>query len=201
MRGRTRRGSERRRRAGLTLIEAGILVCVVGIVLAVFVPTFVRELRTSKVSEAASELGRMHDATAAYYAARHGHRGSMTRCLPPAAGPTPATGSTTPVEVDFLAAPAANTDDDAADATDPPADGSTTWRALAFTPQRPIRFRYTFISAAAGCDLEGQHLVTFRAEGDLDGDGKHSIFERMAGQNAQGDLAPIGILHAADSME
>ena len=185
-------GSLRRhlRRQGLTLVEVALLICVCGVLLAVFVPTFVRHLRTSKVSEASEQLERMHEATSAYFAAVHdvdGHR--RTACLPAAAGPAPESPSADPVDFDFQA-------------DDTP--GAETWSALGFAVEQPIRYRYEFLPAQPGCGLEaldGTPLVTLRAEGDLDDDGKRSLFERQADVNEDGELVPVGILYMLDRTE
>ena len=163
------------------------MVCLIGVVLAVFVPTFVGEIRTSKVSEASEELASLHGASAAYFAASHG--GGRRQCLPDAAGPAPAEPSTDPVDVNFQA-------DDV--------PGSAIWKALDWQPARPIRYRYTFVPAASGCGLsaaEDGPLLTLRAEGDLDGDGKRSLFEREATVDSAGDLVPIGVLYMLDRVE
>jgi hypothetical protein len=156
----------------------------------VFVPTFVGHMRTSKVSEASEELAALHDAAAAYYAARHDTQaGRKNRCLPPAAGPAPAEPSVDAVAYAF-------------DADDTP--GAATWRALGFQPDRPIRYRYTFVPAASGCGLDAPEdgpLLTLRAEGDLDGDGKRSLFEREATVADDGTLVPIGVLYMLDRVE
>ena len=152
----------RRARLGLTLVEIAVLISLGGILLAVGIPTFVRAMHTSKMSEAPDELRRIYDATAAYHA-RPPH------CLPEAAGPTPAKPSQRPIEVLFA---------------DPKAPGSATWQALGFEPSRPIRYRYTLAVPTPGCqqmrDSRGQFVVSIRAEGDLDGDGVLSLFERDA---------------------
>jgi len=180
----------RRARAGLTLIEAALVVCVVGVVLAVFVPTFIRHMRTSKVSEASTQLQRLHDAAAAYFVAVHSTEGGspVTRCLPPAAGPAPAEPTPDATEYDFSAEDA---------------PGHATWEALGFEADRPIRFRYSFVPRESGCGLEGgaEPLVTLRAEGDLDDDGKRSLFERQADVADDGTLEPVGILYMLDRTE
>lgn len=170
-----------RAREGITIIEVAIVICVAGVLLAVAVPTFLRELRVSKIAEAPSELARLHARSAAYWVARRdGGDRTLTQCLPSPAGPTPAVPSLEPAEVAF---------DDA------------TWRALDYTPERPVRYRYTFVPAGAGCGFEGRDLVTLRAEGDLDGDGKYSIFERVAGADERGVFVPSGILYTFDRTE
>jgi len=62
--------SRRRKLEGLTLVEAAAVVCVVGIVLAVFIPSFLRELRTSKTSEATEHLELLYQRSTKYAAER-----------------------------------------------------------------------------------------------------------------------------------
>jgi type II secretory pathway pseudopilin PulG len=159
---RKRRAGARRANGGLTLVEVAVLISIGGILLAVGIPTFVRALHTSKMSEAPEELSRIFAATAAYYA-------KPPHCLPESAGPTPAKPSRQPVSVRFA---------------DPEAPGSATWQALGFEPSRPIRYRYTLDVPSPGCqqmrDSRDQFVVSVRAEGDLDGDGVLSLFERNA---------------------
>ncbi len=165
---------------GLSLIEVGLLLCLLGVVLAVAVPTFGRHVRTSKVSEAAEQLDKLHRATASYFNAAWGpERG----CLPPQAGPTPSLPTQNPAVVDF---------------TEPAADGYQSWTALGFQPSVPIRFRYSYLPHSHGCGLtapESNPLVVLRAEGDLDGDGVFSLFERTAQPTEEAGLMPIGVLH------
>ncbi|HEY8431047.1 MAG TPA: hypothetical protein VIL20_21860 [Sandaracinaceae bacterium] len=181
----------RRRLQGLSSWEIAAIICVVGSVLAVFVPAFLRELRTSKTSEATEHLELLYQRSAAYFVARHPREDgpARTRCLPATAGPTPRVPTGEPREVDFWA-------DDAL--------GSATWRALDFQPPIPVRYSYTYEPTASGCDLrspEGTYLLTIRAEGDLDGDGERSIFERRARANDDGELEPSDILYVRDRVE
>ncbi|MBX3250263.1 MAG: hypothetical protein KF901_24005 [Myxococcales bacterium] len=174
------------RTAGLSLVEAAAVVSAVGVLLAILVPTFVRELRTSKVEEASSQLEELHARAAAYFQARHeGGR----RCLPAPAGPAPAEASVEPVEVDF------------ADESTP---GHATWEALGFAPSRPIRYRYELIPFREGCEIAispGDPLFVLRATGDLDGDGRRSVFERVATVSDDGAVIPHGALYVRDRME
>jgi hypothetical protein len=155
----------------LTLVEAALLVSVLGVVLAAGIPAFVRGLRTSKTSEAPEELARMFAAVRAYYAApQPTATGPRVHCLPDAAGPTPELPSPDPVEVAF-------------DAPEEP--GAATWHALNYTPEGAIRYRYSLLPVRAGCsatpaDARDPVVLRLRAEGDLDGDGVMSRFERTA---------------------
>jgi type II secretory pathway pseudopilin PulG len=154
------------------LIEVALLLCLIGIVLAVFVPTFLRRVRTNKITEASELLQEMSDRTAAYYATSWGT--GKRYCLPPNAGPTPAEPTVESTDVDFFAVEHA---------------GHTTWEALGFQPDHPVRYSYSYTPSRDGCDLIGSgdpESVSFRAEGDLDGDGVRSTFERRATLESDG---------------
>jgi hypothetical protein len=122
----------------------------------------------------------MSKRTAAYYATAW--EDDRVQCLPPGAGPTPAAPGVDPVEVDFSSEEAV---------------GRDTWVALGFQPERPIRYRYQYAPDRDGCDLgrsEPATSITFRAEGDLDGDGVLSTFEREATIGRNG-FEPAAALH------
>ena len=174
-------------RSGLTLVEAAVLVCLLGVLLSVGVPAFVRGLRTSKTAEAPEELERMFAAVAAYYdTPQPTPSGQRLRCLPDPAGPTPRRPSPDPVEARFSA---------------PEAPGSATWRALGYAPARAIRYSYSLLPAYPGCGLPPAQarnavVLTLRAEGDLDGDGVFSRFERNAVvRDGQLVLEPVLSVH------
>ncbi len=179
-----------RRREGVTLLQAAAATSIIGCLLAAFVPAFVDHLRLSKASEAARELDRMHLATAAYFAAPHASETeTLHRCLPSAAGPYPTEPTQDARTLDF-------------EGEDLSRAGFT---AIGFAIDEPVRFSYTLQPTVSGCDLhspEGTYLVTYRAEGDLDGDGERSLFERrdraLEGEDL---LEPVGILYVRDRTE
>jgi type II secretory pathway pseudopilin PulG len=185
----------RARTRGLTLVETSVLLCILGVFLAVSIPTFVRTLRTSKISEASEQLAHIYRATAAYYATpQPTEQGKRLRCLPEPAGPAPAQVSPEPVLVDFGA---------------PETPGHATWRAIGFQPGVPVRYRYSLLPAASGCGVSAPddetgrgdgRLLTLRAEGDLDGDGQLSTFERSA-RAGEGELIPDPLLFTHDRVE
>ncbi|MFW6067478.1 MAG: pilus assembly FimT family protein [Myxococcota bacterium] len=181
----------RSRTEGLTFVEVALLIAVVGSLLAVFVPTFVAHLRSSKTAEAAEQLARLHEHAAAYFLRAHPQDSGIMgwQCLPEAAGPAPAEPSEDPVPVDF---------------TDPEMPGHATWQALGWQPEERLRYRYTFAPEQAGCGLrapDGEPVLTLRAEGDLDGDGTLSTFERLATVSKHGELIPAGVLFVRNRME
>lgn len=179
------------RPAGLTLVETALLISLLGAFLAAFLPTFVRELRTSKIAEASEQLQRLHLATAAYWSSAQKLPDGRTarHCLPPAAGPTPSELSPYAYVEDF---------------TDPEVSGHETWKALGFAPSRPLRFRYTFLPSATGCGVRpvgDGPLVVYRAEADLDGDGDISVFELAASPDEDDHLVLTGILEVESRSE
>ena len=67
----------------------------------------------------------------------------------------------------------------------------------------PIRYRYTLLPVVTGCGKARElpaPAVTFRAEGDLDGDGVLSRFERTA-VHQDGVLAPGQVVVVRDRVE
>lgn len=155
-----------RSRPSLSLVEGALLLSLIAVVLAIFVPTFLRRIRTNKISEAAELLGEMSHRTHAYYDTAWPTLES--HCVPPEAGPTPSAPTEEPQTVDFFSDAAA---------------GHPTWEAIEFQPDRPIRFTYRYLPTQHGCGIRGAEeevSLLFRAEGDLDGDGVRSTFERRA---------------------
>lgn len=184
------RATTRRRRSGFTLVEAAVLVCVVGVVLAVAIPAFFRAFRSSRTAEASEMLTVLARSTEAYYAKRWRRVGQrrVSRCLPAAAGPTPAAPSPERVEIEFAAASV---------------PGHETWEALGFEPRGGTRFSYRYEPVASGCDVApqpNQHLYRVRAIGDLDGDGELSTFERRA-RIRDGQVEGAGSLWVRDGVE
>jgi len=174
----------------VTLLQAAVTTSILGCLLAAFVPAFLRELRLSKVAEAARELEHMHVAAAAYFAAPHVvETETLERCLPVASGPFPTEPTVDARVLDF-------------EGEDLSRAGFT---AIGFAITDPVRFSYTMTPTVSGCDLhspEGTYLVTYRAEGDLDGDGERSLFERRdRAVEGEDRLEPVGILYVRDRTE
>lgn len=173
----------------MSLLETAFAVSIVGSLLAVLIPTFVRRVSLSKTSEATRVLAELHHRTAAYFDGVHAEGGVARRwCLPAEAGPTPRFPSRDRVTFDFQA-------------EDVP--GHETWTALGFQPG-PIRFRYSLVPEAEGCGIRRPPhapVVTFTAEGDLDVDGQLSTYERAASVDAEGRLVPEGALRVQSPVE
>ncbi len=173
----------------MSLLEVAFTIAIVGSLLAVLVPAFMRSLVTSKTSEAVQTLAELHARSAAYFDQAHAVDGVSRRwCLPEEAGPTPRFPSADRVRFDFQAE------------TVP---GHETWKVLGFQPG-PIRFRYSFVPEGTGCGLRrAAHapVLTLVAEGDLDQDGTLSSYERSASVDIEGRLVPEGALRVQAGIE
>ncbi|MBV9949144.1 MAG: hypothetical protein JOZ69_20010 [Myxococcales bacterium] len=159
----------------VAVVELAVGFSLVGSLLAVAVPTFVREVHASRLVEPADGLKRLGASAVAY--------GQAHRDLSPAPGAQATAGAA------FFPASAALTPSQPPRGkceVDPPGtwDGPT-WTALAFRPAPPDVphcFAFAFDSAAS------PGLATFRAHAhaDLDGDGIPSTFE-VTGRAVSGD--------------
>jgi hypothetical protein len=142
------------------------------------------------VAEANQQLKALYRAGTLYYNRAFPHpKKTKFRCLPKPAGPAPAKSSPEPVEVDFFA-----------DST----PGAESWRALGFNPSEPLRYRYSFFTEMAGCELDpvsGTPLFRVIAEGDLDSDGQFSLFERSAVLDKNGQVIPGPLLTVENRVE
>ncbi|MGD0676838.1 MAG: hypothetical protein ABSC94_15605 [Polyangiaceae bacterium] len=156
-------GRSRSRARRLSALEIAVAFALGGTLLAVGVPTFAREVHSSRFAEPVDGLKRMASAAVAYAQAE-----PVAQAFPPSAPLTP------------LAPPRGVCEVDPAGLWDRP-----TWRALGFRPVpegEPHCFSFQFDSSLAA------PRSTFRAQahGDLDGDGITSTFE-MTGQVVEGD--------------
>jgi len=177
---------DRALRRGITLIEVALVLSLTGILLAAFLPTFARHVKTSKVAEATELLAALQRRVAAYYSAeRTVGAARVHACLPEGAGPYPPEPSSEPVLVDF--------------ATDP--HGAASWRALGQSSPTMLRYSYELAVPEPGCGQRAARpAITLRARGDLDGDGTQSLLERMAVPGPD-DLVPTGPLRILSRTE
>ena len=135
----------------LSSVQLAILFAVMGSVLAVFVPSFLRNLHASRLAEpldGLSHLATWASVQAAGFPTEMAYPGTVAR---------------TPFQV-----PAGQAKRDP--------DGTwahPTWKLLAFEKAEPHYYAFGFESL---CSPTGSHFVA-RAFGDLDGDGEFSHFE------------------------
>jgi len=148
--------------ASLNIVQAAGLFCAVGVALASFLPTFIRDLHASRLTEAMDSVNAISKSAIAY---------SEGRDL---AGSFPSPAPLTPAEV-----PRGVVVTDTPGTWDHP-----TWKALSFDMQVPHRFSYSFDVSVDPARIS----FSAQAHGDLNGDGLTSTFEvrgeRRPGQSA-----------------
>ena len=159
---------ERRVRArGLTVIEAAMLFAIVGSLLAIAVPAFVREFHASRFVEPVEGLRQIGEGALAYASEKHDV-------------PFPASAPLTPPTI-----PRGTREADPPGVWDHP-----TWTALHFraAPEGvPHAFAFGFDSQGSATD---RATFVAHAHADLDGDGVRSTFE-IRGHAAPSEAAAL----------
>jgi hypothetical protein len=147
----------------LNVIQAASIVCAIGVALSSFLPTFIRDLHASRLTEAIDNVSAISKSAIAY---------SEGRDL---AGSFPAPAPLTPAEV-----PRGVVVTDPQGTWDHPS-----WKALSFEVLVPHRFSYSFDVTVDPARIS----FSAQAHGDLNGDGLTSTFEvrgeRRPGQSAE----------------
>jgi len=153
----------RSRARRFTPIELAISFALIGSLLAIAVPAFVREVHASKLVEPIDGLQRIGASAIAYARPQ-----PVARAFPPGAPLTPP------------APPRGRCEPDAPEAWDHP-----TWRALDFRPV-PAGLAHCFAFAFDSSLAPARSTFRAQAHGDLDGDGITSTFQ-ISGQVTDGD--------------
>ena len=158
----------------LTPVELAVAVSLAGTVAATMIPTFLRNVHASRLSEPVDGLKRLA-----------AHATLRAAGLPPE--------SAYPDSAPFTPAvtPRAEL------AQDPPGTwDAPTWRALDFGFDAPHAYSFSFESTNA----EGRSTFTARARGDLDGDGVTSSFA-ISGSVERGAEPKLGQLEINREVE
>lgn len=142
--------------------------CCIGLASAVAIPQYVAYVSRSKTTEAESHLRSLYMAAESYYAREHvaPDGTALTNCTVASAmtpnAPGPERSVLDQVPVSFGALDASFVD--------------------------PVYYQYEIVSVGGCGHPPNSDLYSFRAHGDLDGDGTQSLFEISAGSNGQNVL-------------
>ena len=145
--------------AGFTLVELMIVVVILGILAAVAIPAFSRYIKRSKTAEASGNIAKIYQGQVTYYqqssetATATGFVNAST--VTPAGAPL-ATGAKVSANVGAWT-------------------NSVEWTAIGFSLDGPHYYGYSCLG-----DTGSTASFSARANGDIDGDGSQSTFERSA---------------------
>lgn len=150
-------------KAGFTLIELMVAVAIIGILASVAVPSFMRNARRAKLTEATVQLNRIFIASRSYILELHGaagQAGNLPAQFPNSEPNTPAAACCT--FAGNKCPPSAT------DWTTP------TWQALMFEVQDPHYYQYAYLSTGDAAPGPGSNFMA-EAFGDLNCDGTYSF--------------------------
>jgi hypothetical protein len=144
-------------------------------------------IRRSKTVEATMNIRKLYDSSVSYYEAEHASATGtiLARQFPTTAAVSPALGACCTQTGKKCAPNAAywNT--------------NTTWPALNFSVDDPFYYSYTYTSA--GTDNSASFNAD--AQGDLNCDGKYSLFRRSGSVTTNGDIAGGAGIYSVNDIE
>ncbi len=161
-----------------------IVVAIIGILAAVAIPAFMRYMKRAKTSEATQGIAGIFRGAVAYYEAEHPNRAGTARVkqFPRNVGPTP---TLTNLVGGRKYTSLGGSWNDAA------------WVALSFAVYEPRYYAYQFVSSGTADAAE----FTARAQGDLDGDGLFSTFERSASVDVSASVSGASGIYVDNELE
>lgn len=163
---------------GFTILELMVVVFIISVLAAVAIPLLNRYLKKSKTAEVGLNLRKIYDGEIGYFQEEHTRQdGTVVSQRFIELGPQPTTPSKNKQFGNF---------------------DNAGWSAIKFAPDGSVLFSYRVISSGVGLNS----AFTARANGDIDGDGKTSLFERLAIVNAvSGEVVGGSALYSLDELE
>jgi type IV pilus assembly protein PilA len=165
----------KRRLAGFTLVELMVVVAIIGVLAAVAIPTFMKNARKARSSEAIVQIRKIYASSRTYIFEPYSARG-VTGVL---AAQFPESEARTPAGRCCLTEGQKCIDDTRTWWTTP------TWQALQFSLDDAHYYQYEYESTGSAHPGAGS-IFTARATGDLNCDGELSTFE-MVGEWSSSD--------------
>lgn len=179
--------SEKKKGGGYVGLIVVIALCVlsvpcVGVLAAVAIPAFVGYLARAKTAEATANLSAMARAAGGYYESEQlagGFGGAPLTACAVGSGATTNVPGPQKTMLEPLGEP---------------------FDAIGFGLYDPVYYQYEIVGVGGCGHTAGEALYSFRAYGDLDGDGVTSLFEITATAGADGTLerAPVHIVNETE---
>src|SRR6266567_6779713 len=148
----------RRRAGGFTLVELMVVVAIIGVLASIALPSFMKNARRARLSEATIQLNRIYVSSKSYILEPHRSAGSgnaPTPQFPDSEGDTPAASCCT--------FPGGKCPVNGLDWQTP------TWQALMFEVNDPHYYRYAYLSTGTANPGVGSNFFAL-AHGDLNCD-------------------------------
>lgn len=162
---------------GFTLLELMAVVTIIGILAAVAVPSLLKYLKKSKSVEATSNLRKIYDGEISYYQSEYTlSSGVLASKQFVGYSPLPVSVGINKQSADFT---------------------GNGWDAIKFIPDGPVLYSYSVDESG----VNESAMFTARAEGDVDGDGTRSSFERVCKITSSGDIEGGGGVYMIDPTE